>query len=238
LKLTCICINPWIYDFAAMNVWSRPLGLLKVAEYMSQFELQIRLIDCMDVFEKKQYGRGKYPSEIVESPEPVEKIPRFFKRYGISIGEFQEKAESFMPYDIVFVTSIMSYWYPGVLKAIEIVRTVSPHVPIILGGIYATLFHEHAAMHSHADIVYKGSIRENITCELERLGITLNLSTHRKNNGSVAIKKQYHQLSLYSSFPFAPILTSQGCPFRCAYCASSVLSVAPEADLGELFLII
>jgi radical SAM superfamily enzyme YgiQ (UPF0313 family) len=207
-----------------MNLWSRPLGLLKVAEHMSQFELQIRLIDCMDVFEKKQYGSGKYPREIVEKPEPVEKIPRFFKRYGISLGEFKEKVESFMPYDIVFVTSIMSYWYPGVLKAIEIVRNVSPHVPIILGGIYATLFHEHASMHSHADIVYKGSIRENITCELERLGVKLNRNTHQKNNGSFATKKQYYQLSLYSSFPFAPILTSQGCPFRCSYCASSVLS--------------
>jgi len=92
-----------------MNLWSRPLGLLKVAEYISQFELQIRIIDCMDVFEKKQYGSGKYPREIVESPKPVEKIPRFFKRYGISLSEFTERLERFMPYDIVFVTSIMSY---------------------------------------------------------------------------------------------------------------------------------
>jgi radical SAM superfamily enzyme YgiQ (UPF0313 family) len=205
-------------------MWSRPLGLLKVVEYMSRFKLQIKLIDCMDVFEKKQYGRGKYPREIVEKPEPVEKIPRFFKRYGMSLREFTEKLERFMPYDIVFITSIMSYWYPGVLKAVEIVKTVSPHVPIILGGIYATLFHKHAAMQSHADIVFKGAIRENITCELERLGVKLSRNTHQKYDGSFATKKQYYQLGHYSSLPFAPILTSQGCPFRCAYCASPVLS--------------
>jgi len=207
-----------------MNVWSRPLGLLQVAEYMSQFESRIRLIDCMDVFDKRQYGMGKYPREIVEKPEPVKKIPRFFKRYGISLSEFTERLARFMPYDIVFVTSIMSYWYPGVQKAIEMIKNISPQVPIILGGIYATLFHEHAATYSHADIVYRGSIGENITCELEKLGIRLKRNTHQKNNGSFTTGKQYHELSLYSSLPFAPILTSQGCPYRCSYCASSVLS--------------
>lgn len=222
MRPTCIFINPWIYDFAAMNVWSRPLGLLQVAEYMSQFEFRIRLIDCMDIFEKREYGKGRYPREIVEKPEPVKKIPRFFKRYGISLSEFTERLERFMPYDIVFVTSIMSYWYPGVMKAIEMIRNVSPHVPIILGGIYATLFHEHAVMHSHADIVYKGFIKDTINCELERLGITLKRGTNHKHNGIIG--KQFHKLSLYRSLPFAPILTSQGCPYRCSYCASSVLS--------------
>jgi radical SAM superfamily enzyme YgiQ (UPF0313 family) len=207
-----------------MNMWSRPLGLLKVAEYMSQFELQIGLIDCTDVFEKRQYGTGNYPREIVEKPEVVKKIPRFFKRYGISLSEFKEKLESFMPYDFVFLTSIMSYWYPGVLKAIEIVRKVSPNVPIILGGIYATLFHEHASKYSDADIVYKGLIRENITSSLEKLGIRLNNKTTQNNNSPLLTLKPYYQLNLYTSYPFAPILTSQGCPFRCPYCASSVLT--------------
>ena len=38
----------------------------------------------------------------------------------------------------------MTYWYPGVFKLIEITRKFFKEVPIILGGIYATLCYEHA----------------------------------------------------------------------------------------------
>jgi len=217
--LTCIFINPWICDFAAMNLWSRPLGLLKVAEYMSQFNIRTRLLDCMDIFQKKPYGTGKYPRETVEKPEVLKCIPRYFKRYGISLSEFTERLESLMPYDFVFITSIMSYWYPGVQKAIDMVRNVTPHVPIILGGIYATLFHEHASTHSHADFVYKGNIKENIKYVLEGFGIRLNKKTTDKKRIYAPPTKPYYQLNLYGSYPFAPILTSQGCPYRCSYCA-------------------
>lgn len=224
MRKTCIFINPWIYDFAAVNLWARPLGLLKAAEYMSQFEIQIRLIDCMDIYKKIKYGTGKYPSEVVEKPEAVKRIPRYFKRYGISLGEFTERLKSLMPYDFVFITSIMSYWYPGLQKAIDIVRNETPHVPIILGGIYATLFHEHALKNSHADSIYKGNIKEDIISVLKRYGIQLNKKITGKNRISDTIAKPYYQLNLYESYPFAPILTSHGCPYNCSYCASSILS--------------
>jgi hypothetical protein len=29
-----ILINPWIYDFAAYDLWSKPLGLLYLAGYL------------------------------------------------------------------------------------------------------------------------------------------------------------------------------------------------------------
>lgn len=225
LGQTCILINPWVYDFAAINLWSRPLGLLKVAEYMSQFDFQqIRLVDCMDIFEERQYGTGRYPREVVEKPEVVKRIPRYFKRYGISLDEFTERLKSLIPYDLVFTTSIMSYWYPGVQKAIDVVRSVTPHVPIILGGIYATLFHEHAVMQSHADFVYKGNIKENIKSVVGSFGIRLNKKATDRRRISGPQAKPYYRLNLYGAYPFAPILTSQGCPYRCSYCASSVLS--------------
>jgi hypothetical protein len=68
MKLRVLLINPWIYDFAAANFWSRPLGLLKVAECLSRFDLEISLIDCTDVSLKGGPGRGKYPKERVDKP--------------------------------------------------------------------------------------------------------------------------------------------------------------------------
>jgi radical SAM superfamily enzyme YgiQ (UPF0313 family) len=50
----------------------------------------------------------------------------------------------------------MTYWYPGVFKIIEITREFFDKVPIILGGIYATLCYEHAQKYSGVDIVFNG----------------------------------------------------------------------------------
>jgi len=77
MKPKCILINPWIYDFAAVNLWSRPLGLLKLAEYLSRFALDLKLIDCLDMFKEKRYGMGKYPKEIVKKPELLKDVPRY-----------------------------------------------------------------------------------------------------------------------------------------------------------------
>lgn len=50
MTLKILLVNPWIYDFAAFNLWSRPLGLLHVAEYLSSFDTKLTLIDCTDSF--------------------------------------------------------------------------------------------------------------------------------------------------------------------------------------------
>ncbi|UCF86990.1 MAG: radical SAM protein [Nitrospiraceae bacterium] len=214
LRLKSILINPWVYDFALMNLWSRPLGLLRVAEYMSRFDLEMGFIDCMDVIAPgglKRYGTGNYPRTIVKKPRVLEQVPRYFARYGMSIDTFREKLKKSLPCDFVFVTSVMAYWYPGVQKVIEIVKELSPQTPVILGGIYATLYHEHALKKSGADIVYRGHIGSDIETVLRRFGFSMKKQDQ---------PRPYYRLGLYQNPSFAPLLTSYGCPFRCAYCAS------------------
>jgi hypothetical protein len=63
-----LLINPLIYDFAAFNLWVRPLGLLKVAEYLGTLDVELSFIDCMDCFEIKRYGTGRFRTEQVEKP--------------------------------------------------------------------------------------------------------------------------------------------------------------------------
>ncbi|HAM52077.1 MAG TPA: hypothetical protein DCP92_15830 [Nitrospiraceae bacterium] len=43
MRLKILLINPWIYDFAAYNLWSRPLGLIKVGEYLRCFDIDLFL---------------------------------------------------------------------------------------------------------------------------------------------------------------------------------------------------
>jgi radical SAM superfamily enzyme YgiQ (UPF0313 family) len=215
MKLKILLINPWIYDFAAYNLWSRPLGLLKVAEYLSAYDVELKLIDCTGSFIPSKFGTGKFIFEDVEKPECLKSIPRSYKRYGMSIDDFIQKVMSVFPFDMVIMTSIMSYWYPGIQRSVDIIRRLAGNVPIILGGIYATLYNEHAATNSGADFIYHGQLNQSLNFALYTFGFKL-----KKKREPLP----YYKLSLYDQYPFAPLLTAEGCPFKCPYCASSLLS--------------
>jgi len=215
MKLRILLVNPWIYDFAAFNLWARPLGLLKVAEFLSAFDVELLFIDCMDSFESRHYGTGSYRREIVPKPSVLKEVPRYYKRYGISIDDFAAHLNSKVPCDVVLMTSMMTYWYPGVQKAIEIIREKYGPLPILLGGIYATLCHEHASNLSGADFVFRGPLHNGLLFALSTFGFKLKKKREHE---------PYYRLGLYDRFEYAPLMTSVGCPSGCTYCASSVVA--------------
>ncbi|MGE5239068.1 MAG: B12-binding domain-containing radical SAM protein [Chloroflexota bacterium] len=215
MKLRILLVNPWVYDFAAFNLWSRPLGLMKVAEYLSAFDVELGFIDCMEQSTERQYGTGKYRSVTVEKPVPLETIPRRYKRYGIPTEEFRERLRRFLPVDLVMVTCLMTYWYPGVQEVVATIRETARDVPVILGGAYATLNHQHASEHSGADLIFTGQAGKDLEFALYTFGYRLKQCRERQ---------PYYRLGLYGRHPFAALLTSTGCPFSCSYCASHLLS--------------
>ena len=234
MKPRILLINPWIHDFAAFNLWSRPLGLYKVAEYLSGFDADLLFIDCTDSFEPNAYGVGKYQNEIIQKPDLLRTMPRYYKRYGISIQDFLSRLQSLMPIDIVLMTSIMSYWYPGVQETIRLLRKTVGNVPIVLGGIYPTLYPDHALKHAGADRIHVGPVNP----DLDRIFQELGLSPNHIHDPS-----PYYSLRIPLRGAFAPLLTSTGCPFHCSYCASRNLSPAYETrpvmdileDIKQLF---
>ena len=55
-----LLINPWITDFAAYNLWIRPLGLLYIASLLRENGFRVTLIDCLDFpIKTKQIRRWK-----------------------------------------------------------------------------------------------------------------------------------------------------------------------------------
>lgn len=215
MRYRVLLVNPWIYDFAAYNLWSRPLGLIKVAEYLSSFNVAFTFVDCTDAFTLTGYGRGRFRKEVVEKPDILKQIPRFYKRYGISIDEFIERVKANMPYDLILITSQMSYWYLGVQKVVEILRDLFSFTPIVLGGIYATLYTKHASKNTGVDAIYVGELNRGLNMLLSTFGFRF-----KKRQDPLP----YYQMGLYNNYPFAPILTATGCPYRCTYCASGILN--------------
>jgi len=225
-----LLVNPWIYDFTAYDFWSKPLGLLYIASILREQDYKISYIDCMDRYnreilelqnrefpQKDEFGRGPFYKEEVKKPEVLKNIPRRFSRYGITEDVFIVELTKIASPQAVLITSMMTYWYPGVSRVIELIKEVFPGIPIILGGVYATLCFEHASKFSGADYVIKGnSIRDLIKILEQHAGNKNNYSKYEKGLDSLP----YPAWGLYSNLDYICILSSRGCPYRCSYCAS------------------
>lgn len=228
-----LLVNPWIYDFAAYDLWAKPLGLLYIASVLRTNGYRVRLLDCLDrhhshlapprgrtVFGNTSFGCGKFRKQIVPKPPIYEKIPRRYSRYGISEDAFCKALAQLPAPEAVLITSGMTYWYPGAFRAIELLRSRFPQTLLLLGGIYATLCPEHARRFSGADHVITGA------GEVAALRAVDNICRRRP------VAENYGHLDslpspafdLYIKNDYVCVLTSRGCPHSCTYCASRLLS--------------
>jgi len=215
-----LLINPWITDFAAYNFWIKPLGLLYIASHLRGNGYRVTLIDCLDLqIKTRRYGDGKFFKKEIGKPLPVKSIPRKYSQYGIPEEILLKRFSILEEPDLICVTSGMTYWYPGVFKIIEIAKKLFRGVPIILGGIYATLCYEHAKRFSGADIVFQGG-RESDVLKL------ISVQTQFRNpHSAIQIDSlPYPAFDLYPRLNYVCLATSRGCPFQCTYCASRFLT--------------
>lgn len=143
---------------------------------------------------------------------------RKYARYGICREALEEKIQKAGP-DIILITTGMTYWYEGVREVIDICRRSHGNVPIVAGGIYATLMADHCRDVCGPDHVVEG-----------------------EGEGLLPILEQY-RLPQPQGSPDSRILhddpvwrgagvirLNRGCPMACHYCASRCLSSFKEGD--------
>ncbi len=240
-----LLVNPWIHDFAAYDVWAKPLGLLMAASILERHGFCVSYIDCTDRFHPKappgdpfnRFGKGPYGKTRLAKPQGLEDVSRRYCRYGICkewfLGDL--KALPAKP-DLIFVTSLMTYWYPGVVETIETIRSVYADRPIVLGGIYATLCPEHAGRRSGADRVVSGAGVGDI---LEVAGEMTAWRPQVRIDADNPDSWPYPAFYLQNRIGYIPLMTSVGCPFDCGYCASRMLhpkrmNRSPESVMAEI----
>ncbi len=220
-----LLVNPWIADVAAYNFWIRPLGLYRIAEWIHERGGEVFLLDCLSPCD----APAKFPREPVEQPEALVRsgIRRRFCRYGITVDEFRRRVRAAGRVAAVLVTSAMSYWYPGMQWAVDEIKQLIPGVPVIAGGVYPTLWPGHARHFSGADHILCGPLD---SCQAELAGL-LGLPA-----APVRERVPWYRLGLHDSQPWTAVRTACGCPYRCTYCASRLVSGSfRQRSPGEIF---
>jgi radical SAM superfamily enzyme YgiQ (UPF0313 family) len=187
----------------------------------------VELVDCLVGGEaegenriRRHYGDGHFHKEQVDKPDVLECIPRKYSRYGIKPDVFEEELQKLPRPDAVLVTSMMTYWYPGAFHAIRLVKEHYPNVPVLLGGIYATLCHGHAVRYSGADFCISG---EGETEALQKVSELTNWPVSSMPDLGRPDSYPYPAFDLLNNHDVLCLITARGCPYNCTYCASSLL---------------
>ncbi len=206
-----LLVNPPIYDFAAYDFWLKPYGMLSAAGKL-RGKADFKLFDYMDRLhpfvagqkhlESDRWNRGRFYCQQVPRPQPLESIPRYFRRFGLPRNIFRDFLTREGPFDFVFIQTTMTYWYKGVEEVIEDIRKAHPQAKIILGGNYVTLCPNHAEK-SGADFPVHGT-------NLEPLWEYLRINP---DPDQPALWEVYEKLSV------GVLKLTEGCPFSCTYCS-------------------
>lgn len=228
-KIDFLLINPAIYDFAAYDLWIKPIGLYNISNMLNSAGFTTHLTDCLDShtflnlnmekynFPRKRIsGEGKFLKQQINKPAILKTVRRRYSRYGIPFDALKEELKKRIEPKAVLITSMMTYWYPALFDTIDFIKEIYPQVPVITGGVYATLCYDHAAVNSNADMIFKGPFTAEVLSEiLHKTGIT-------KNHNS-PVFDDFKTTTLNMNKGFTAILTSRGCPYNCSYCASKLL---------------
>jgi len=165
----------------------------------------------------KQYGTGKFHAVEIPKPPQLSFVPRKYKRYGAPEEFFIHELKGIEKPDAFFVTSSMTYWWPGVRQTIEVIKRVFPNALVVLGGVYARIHPDHARLHSGADIVYSADLSQLNTLLSDLFGESFD------DDLSDWFERFDPAYELYDRLGYLVFFTSLGCVYNCSYCLTPKL---------------
>ena len=113
-----------------------PIGLLKIAAYLRKKGIKVKLIRFEESEEEIDYGQTT-----------------------LDFGNTEDVEDEFTP-DLIFVTSIFTYWSKYVINAVNHYKHKFKDTTVIVGGIYASLMPTKCKEDTGCNVVITGIIPE------------------------------------------------------------------------------
>ena len=176
---------------------------------------------------------------------------------------FYSKLRKHLPDALCVGLSVMTAQIHNGLKVSKFIKQINPNMPIIWGGKHPTLFPEQTAQNDYIDIAVKGEGEETL---LEVIKAIENNASLEKIPGVVIHKDnqiisnplrqfvdvntlpplKYELLDIMEKFSMKeiqkikrwgpPLLTSRGCPYRCAFCINKILKEGIRIRKSDLVI--
>ncbi len=227
-----LLVNPLISDFAAYDLWLHPFGL-EFIEYIIRKHtgFNVYYIDFLRVnkdlypayYKKKIYGQGKFHKTHLRKVESCfQDQYSFYSLYGMPENIITDALLKLENIDIILITSLMSYWYEGVMHSISILRKTLGNLPVVVGGMWPIQYpvHSQKMLGKTEDCHVINTPDLN---QLLKLFKSLRLIEHSDKIDIYKEFREFSQQEIPGYIDFSPVITSLGCPFSCAFCLSPVM---------------
>jgi excisionase family DNA binding protein len=211
-------INPFFDDFYCYHDYKyQPIGILSVLATLRSTGYEVGFLDAQT--NRRQQTR---------KPGELENTEGGYYRYGLGDKAYKAALMKYARPQVILITSSMTFRWHSIRGCIALTKEVFPNVPIVLGGIYATLAYEHAKNQSGADFVIQGP------GEAKALSL-VNELTGNQRRMTKPMPFWAFDLLPPEKRTFAMLLTSYGCTRNCAHCASRLLYGGyRKRDTGEV----
>ena len=125
-----------------------PIGLLKIAGYLRSKSIEVKLLRYEEINDSKK----KYGSTVQTTLD------------GNTLDDDLKEEIDFFP-DLICITSIFTYWSKYVKNAVAYCKNkYGDDVPVLVGGIYASLLPDHCKNYTGCDDVIFGQIEGAEEC--------------------------------------------------------------------------
>jgi len=224
-----LLVNPYICDFAAYDLWLYPLGLDFLAYLLRGQGFGVVCLDVLRTgrqhwryYQPQAGGRGKFYRRPIAAPAALHMVRnRHFALYGQPEAVVLRRLKPWPEVSLILITSLMSYWYPGVLHTIGLLRRAYPTTPILIGGMWPLQYPDHARR-----IV---SAMANVDVETDLSFARLRELLADRLGGSLPQGDVFSWFLRYSlqgppaCVNFLPVITSLGCPYSCRFCLTPIM---------------
>jgi hypothetical protein len=220
-----LLIQPPVYDYTAFDFYLYPLGLVEAGECLARHGFRPALLDALDRFAVPSKlpglkpptfrgdGCGHFHRMEIPPPPHLDGLPRRFHRFGLPRDWLRKRMIEVGKPAAAAITCSMTYWYPGVIEMKDLLREVWPDVPVILGGVYASLCSGHARTIEGLDGIFEG----------RELGSALQFLKERTGKEPALPAAPPSGHDLLGPRASAAVRSSSGCPRNCPYCAAGRL---------------